>query len=169
MIPQSRPHTAFDELVALAMAETEQPTERLPIVRLASPRKPVSGNTEPLLLPPDSIDTQKRFYLFYNGPSEYLRDSQSLDEISSLWDDTLHHVERLTEQYRKQLDRYPDEICLSAQRYFARPWKKGMKKGMPERVENFYPREYRIKMLIPLTWEWQNVGQYEVLVRGRAK
>ena len=149
----SRPHhSAFDELVALALVDT--PTERLPVVRLSrSPR-----DTEPMLLPVDSIDSMGRFYLSYNGQPVYEYEKhRTMTYGQFIWYDTLYHVERLVKRYRDQIGLYPEEICISLQRELARGQYLARK---------YWPRDMLARP-IPFRWEPDNVGQYEILVRGK--
>lgn len=148
----SRPLSALDTLTALALGD--EPTERLQAIRVA----PVSRNTEPLLLPFDSIDSLGRFYLSYNGYPEYdYEKHRGMAYGQFIWYDTLYHVGRLVEKYLDQIGCYPDEICISLQREFARA---------QHLAHKYWPRD-KSAHSIPYRWEPDNVGVYEVLVRGK--
>jgi hypothetical protein len=119
----------------------ELPTERHTAVRLpkVTIKLPV---TEPLL----PLDGSCRPYLV-----SFMR----WDGRGLLWDDTIYHVWRLVDDYRKySKGRYPTEIVLPAQRYFVR------------RCSRFYPMVHSARP-IPFKYEDCN-APYEVLVRGEA-
>lgn len=134
-----RSHSALDELAVLVACG--EPTELLlPAIRM---------NTEPMPLT-DVLEKPGTFYL---------TSMEKWDTKSDLWIDTLYRIEGLCERYHKVMGRYPDEICLSVERYYAKPEK-------PHNVKNFYPRDIHAKP-IPFKWESGSVGKYEVMVRGK--
>lgn len=140
-----RPHTtALDQLAALVACG--EPTELLPAIRIAK----TLHNTEPMFLPKDIPEKPGVFCL---------TSLEKWDTKSDLWIDTLYRIEGLCERYHKVMGCYPDEICLSAERYYAKPEK-------PYEIKSFYPRDIHAKP-IPFVWERGSVGKYEVLVRGK--
>ena len=143
MMYERSQYSALDELALLAMANA--PTVRVKALVLP---KPALRDTEPMLLPVDSLDSLGRSYLAYTGEWDASH--------CSLWEDTVYQVERLVRRYLERMGCYPDEILLSLQRY----------RAMPEKVKSYWPYDKHTK---PITygWEWRNVNSYEVLVRGK--
>src|SRR5437016_469042 len=128
MMYERSQYSALDELALLAMAD--EPTVRMKAIVLP---KPSSCDTEPMLLPVDSLDSLGRPYLAYSGEWDANR--------CSLWEDTVYQVERLVRRYLERMSSYPDEILLSLQRYRAKPG----------RVKSYWPYNKHIE---PIAYGW---------------
>jgi hypothetical protein len=144
MMYQRSHYSALNELAVLA----EEPTLHLPaITKALHAVKPISRDTEPILLPASSIDERGRFYLSC---------TTAWDGCRPLWDDTLLHVAKLVEQYLDTMGSYPDEVCLSFRRYL---------ESARYMARRYWPRDIHARA-IPYRCESDNVGLYEILVRG---